>query len=387
MIKFLSFYSVAVLKLKVLAVLFSTLLGVISLEVGLRFFGPFERAGKSPDNILWQPDEEIGFAPAADLDAILSSNEWLNEVRTNEFGFRISNASSPSVDSSLDTIMFLGDSQTMATQVPAESTYVSIIERELARKGHPVRVINAGCNGFNTVQEYLFFKKLYDHGFRPRVVVVFATNNDLFEDVPGLPYGRYYLDSEGYVVRTSPDPQLLAQLRRAKEMPPPQANWWLVHSALLRHVRYFYRTFRNPHDVAGWVKNIYLRDDLDPAAEVRWTVATAAIRSLNRLVSSYGGMLIVAVNPDPVEWSDEYYGRIMKLVPELEGRLDRMKLQRGFRRVAENVGVRFIDMVKDFSQVSVREFRFAMDPHANVSGHRIIAAQILKGFKDVSILN
>ena len=147
MIKFLS----SVLKPRVLAVLFSTLLGVISLEVGLRFFGPFERAGKSPDNILWQPDEEIGFAPAADLDAILSSNEWLNEVRTNEFGFRISNASSPSVDSSLDTIMFLGDSQTMATQVPAESTYVSIIERELARKGRPMKAINAGCNGFNTV--------------------------------------------------------------------------------------------------------------------------------------------------------------------------------------------------------------------------------------------
>ena len=377
MIKFLS----SVLKPRVLAVLFSTLLGLISLEVGLRFFGPFERAGKSPDNILWQPDEEIGFAPAVDLDAILSSNEWLNEVRTNEFGFRISNASSPSVDSSLDTIMFLGDSQTMATQVAAESTYVSIIGRELARKGHPMRVINAGCNGFNTVQEYLFFKKLYDHGFRPKVVVVFAVNNDLFEDVPGLPYGRYYLDSEGYVVRTSPDPQLLAQLRRAKEMPPPQANGWLVQSALLRHLRYYYRTIRNPHDVAGWVKDIYLRDDVDPSPKERWAVATAAIRSLNRLVSSYGGMVIVAVNPDPVEWSDEYYGRLNSLIPELAGKIDRLKIQKGYRRVAEKVGVEFIDMLKDFPAISVREFRFAMDPHANISGHRIIASQMLKGFE------
>lgn len=373
------------MKANVVRVLLSILLGLTILELGLRLFGPFPRAGKTPDHILWQVDEEIGFGPAANLDAIIYSNEWLNEVRTNEFGFRISDASSAAVDSSLDTIMFLGDSQTMAVQVPAESTYSSVIKRELFRRGRPIKVINAGCNGFNTLQEYLFFKRLYERGFRPRVVVIFAVNNDLFEDVPGLPYGRYYLDSEGYVVRMPPNPQLLAVLRKAKEMPAPQANWWLVHSALLRHVRYSYRVIRNPNDVAGWVKNIYLRDDIDPEAKERWAIVSGAIRSLKKIVSSYGGVVVVAVNPDPVEWSDEYYRRLVSLVPELSGQVDRTKLQRGYRRVSENVGVNFIDMLSGFPQVSVREFRFAMDPHANISGHRIIASQMLKGFERLGL--
>lgn len=374
-------------KAKLLVFLFSTFVGLAFAEVGLWSVGPFQRAGKSPDHILWQPDAEIGFAPAANLNAVAYSNEWSNRVRTNEFGFRINSTFLPSTNSRSDknTIMFLGDSQTMGAQVPAQATYVALIEREFANKGRAVNAINAGCNAFNTVQQYLFFRKLYDRGMRPRIVMVFVTNNDLFEDVSGLPYGRYYVDSNGYVVPTQPDPRLMDQLKRAKETKPAGPNFWLEHSALLRHIWYAYRTIRTPHDVAAWVKNVYLRDDLDPEAGKRWAVATAAIRSLHRLVSSYGGVLVIAVNPDPVEWSDEYYAKLAALVPELENRIDRMKLQRGYRRIAEGVGAGFIDMLDQFPKVPVREFRFAMDPHANVSGHRLIAAQMLKGFERLGL--
>ncbi|MBI3015271.1 MAG: hypothetical protein HYY65_09480 [Candidatus Tectomicrobia bacterium] len=310
----------------------------------------------------------------------------MNEVRTNEFGFRIAAGQSGPIPPGEGTILFLGDSQTTAVQVPAESTYVSLIERELVRKGWAVKTMNAGSNGFNTVQEYLFFRKLYRQGFRPRIVVMYVTNNDLFEDVPELPYGRYTVGPDGYLVPLPPDPARLDLLRRAKETPPPKPNFWLRNSAILRHVWYSYRILRTPRDVGGWVKNTYLRDDLDPLARQRWELATAAIRSLNHLVSSYGGTLVIAVHPDPIEWSDAYYAKVIAALPELSGRVDRMKLQRGYRRIAEKLGVQFIDMLQEFPSISVREFRFALDPHANPSGHRVIASQLMKGLERIGVL-
>jgi hypothetical protein len=63
-----------------------------------------------------------------------------------------------------------------------------------------------------------------------------------------------------------------------------------------------------------------------------------------------------------------------------------LKIQRGFRRLASEVGVPFIDMLDGFPNVPVGDFRFSLDPHANASGHRIIAAQLLKGLERAGVL-
>lgn len=54
--------------------LLGILLAVILLEVALRLFGPYQRAGKTPGHVLWQPDPEIGFVPAANLTTTYYSN-------------------------------------------------------------------------------------------------------------------------------------------------------------------------------------------------------------------------------------------------------------------------------------------------------------------------
>jgi hypothetical protein len=55
-------------------------------------------------------------------------------------------------------------------------------QAQKAKEVEAVKLIKLFCVG----------STLYDRGMRPRVVVMYVTNNDLFEDVPGLPYGRYY---------------------------------------------------------------------------------------------------------------------------------------------------------------------------------------------------
>lgn len=374
------------MKKNLLTLLLATLFGTACLEIGLNLFGIFQYAGKSPDNILWQPDTEIGFAPAVNLKAQVHTAEWMNEIQTNEFGFRVAEPALALKGAASESILFLGDSQTMATQVAVQDTYIYLIGRELDRKDIQLDVINAGCNGFNTVQEYLFFDKIYNKGLRPKFVIMYVTNNDLFQDVPRLPYGQVTLDGSGYLALKGPDPVLLEGLRKAKEMPQRQANFWLRNSTLLRHLFYSWRIWNNPHNVAEWIKSTYLRDELDPLAKERWAMTTAAVRSLNRLISSYGGRLIVAVHPDPIEWSEPFYAQLKDLVPELTDRIDRMKFQHGYRQVAQDVGISFVDMLKDFPKISVRDFRFAMDPHSNRSGHQIIAEQLLKGFVEIGLL-
>lgn len=263
----------------------------------------------------------------------------------------------------------------MAVQVPAESTYVHLVERELNRRGLAIRTINAGCNGFNTVQEYFFFRKLYKLGWRPRMVVLYVTNNDLIEDAIGVPYARYKVDDNGYIVLQPLNPAFLAELEAAKKVPPRQANFWLRKSAFLRHVWYYFKAIRGRSSATGY--RYYVRDDLDPLFPEQFRVALAAVRSLNQLVTSYGGKLVIAVHPAQPEWSDS------KLAPDQ----DRMKYQNAYRRIANHLGVPFIDMLEDFPSISVQEFSTHPDPHANASGHRIIASQLVKGFEKTGLLN
>jgi hypothetical protein len=106
---------------------------------------------------------------------------------------------------------------------------------------------------------------------------------------------------------------------------------------------------------------------------------------MKRLTASYGGRLVVAVNPDPIEWSDEYLARLVATEPALEQRVDRLKVQRGYGRIARQEDIDFVDMLDGFPSVDVRQFRFALDPHANESGHRIIADQLVKGLEWLGI--
>jgi len=377
----------ASLRVRVLAICLTAILSIGLLEISLLAVGPFKRAGKTPDYVLWESDAAIGFVPARHLDVLFYTNEWINRVRTDFRGFRVAGAGQESGVVDQNTILFLGDSQTMGIPVAATETFVARLGMMLARRGSPFRTVNAGCNGFDTAQEYLFFRKLFDAGARPGIVVLYATNNDLFEDVPGLPYGRYRIDDRGLLWPESPDPAKVTLLRDAKTVAPRRPAWWLEHSALARNAWYTYRILRRDNDAAGWLRILYLRDDADALAGERWRAVAAAIRSLNQLVESYGGRLLVAVNPDPVEWSDAYFDRLRIGAPSTSGHLDRMKLQHGYRRVATAAGAAFVDMLDGFPAISVRDFRFALDPHANASGHRVIAEQLARGLERAGVFS
>ncbi|MEJ2745741.1 MAG: SGNH/GDSL hydrolase family protein, partial [bacterium] len=81
-------------------------------------------------------------------------------------------------------IAVLGDSYTVAFQVPVENTFCSVMEDELQKcanlKPQRVEVLNFGVSGYNTVQELILFRQCVK-SYRPDMVLVaFFAGNDVY---------------------------------------------------------------------------------------------------------------------------------------------------------------------------------------------------------------
>jgi lysophospholipase L1-like esterase len=99
------------------------------------------------------------------------------EVRYNEFGLR-DESIGPRTTSEL-RILALGDSVTFGPGVPQDRIFTALLQKILTAKlKRPVRVINSGVGGYNTVQEYTYLKK-EGLAFAPDVVFLTYVMNDI----------------------------------------------------------------------------------------------------------------------------------------------------------------------------------------------------------------
>lgn len=79
-------------------------------------------------------------------------------------------------------VALLGDSLTESLQVPLEQSFSYKLEKSLTEKfKSPVQVINFGCSGYSTVQEYLQLKKQVLK-YKPDLVLLCYNNRDCFEN-------------------------------------------------------------------------------------------------------------------------------------------------------------------------------------------------------------
>ncbi|MGB3535110.1 MAG: SGNH/GDSL hydrolase family protein [Microcoleaceae cyanobacterium] len=92
-------------------------------------------------------------------------------------------------------IAILGDSFTLAAQVPIEQTYTSILEKKLtsckAFAGQNIEVINFGVDGYGTAQELLTLRQqVWD--YQPDMVILaFFMGNDVIDNSKALESNYY----------------------------------------------------------------------------------------------------------------------------------------------------------------------------------------------------
>ncbi len=92
-------------------------------------------------------------------------------IRTDGSGHRIAGGAPPATG---PTLLFLGDSVTFGWGVEAERSWPAQVAQRMAVRGRPIRAVNAGVWGYNTLQQIALLDAL-DPSIRPVTIVVGLT--------------------------------------------------------------------------------------------------------------------------------------------------------------------------------------------------------------------
>ncbi|MDY6807070.1 MAG: SGNH/GDSL hydrolase family protein, partial [Cyanobacteriota bacterium] len=177
-------------------VFISLVAGVAIAEVGVRVAGlegmkklPDESASNFIPSFFMIPDPLYGWRNKP-LASGLFDEEGEAEVNINSDGLRGEEIVKPKPEDTF-RIALLGDSFTIAVQVPLEQTYAKVMENELSQKckvlaGKKIEVLNFGANGYSSSQQLLTLKnKVWQ--FDPDLVMLgFFIGNDVTENSPKL---------------------------------------------------------------------------------------------------------------------------------------------------------------------------------------------------------
>jgi lysophospholipase L1-like esterase len=236
-------------------------------------------------------------------------------------------------------LLALGDSFVEGMSVRFEDSVAPALERELARPGCAVEVINGGTVAWSTDQEYLFYRELGVR-YEPRVVLLFLYHNDVLyngrADYAHRPKPLLaFRDGEPYV-KNAPVPR--------RELPPPSpvprarvkgslALGWL--SARLR---------RSLPDAGPPPLELGIFAS-EPPREVQtaWEHTVAILRALARQTSARGARLLVVYVPAKMEVSEREWALARRRYGLDEGAWDRSRLARLLREAGQAVGFPVLD--------------------------------------------
>lgn len=152
-------------------------------EAATRVFDPlgisyFEESTRYQLDMISDP--ALGYKHAPNLRRVYQGVE----VSTNQFGLR-DREIEPKQTGEF-RILLLGDSVTFGWGVPIEATFGRRLENLLTTKlKRPVRAVNSGVGGYNTVQEYAVLKQLAGT-VDPDMVVLLYVRNDIQSNDPSL---------------------------------------------------------------------------------------------------------------------------------------------------------------------------------------------------------
>jgi lysophospholipase L1-like esterase len=216
---------------EILLTLSSVLISLVIVEVAIRVFDPlgvsyFQEAARYHLDKL--PDPLLVYKHAPGLQRTYQGVR----VFINELGLRDRNPEKKQ-DGEL-RILLLGDSVTFGWGVPIEATFGRKLESTLASKlERPVRTVNTGVGGYNTVQEYAVLRA-YADVIEPDIVVLLYVKNDIEpNDSPFDPWPQVSLQGKS----------------------PPEAITILLWKSWLYRLGRFVFQYSHSHDPASLDKN------------------------------------------------------------------------------------------------------------------------------------
>jgi hypothetical protein len=123
------------------------------------------------------------YKPNGHFEYPFPGSDYVMDLRTNSLGFR-DGEPAPAADGQ-KTILFLGDSYTMGFALDVNSRFDRKLADLCRENGQNFRSINAGVDGWGTVQESRYAEDHFD-SLRPDIVVLTFCENDPYDDATFL---------------------------------------------------------------------------------------------------------------------------------------------------------------------------------------------------------
>jgi len=310
-------------------VLASFLVSLVALEVALRVFDPlglsyFREASRYQLDLL--PDPILVYKHAPGLQRVYQGVS----VSINELGLRERNLEKKSRGEL--RILLLGDSVTFGWGVPVETTFGRKLETLLTAKlGHPVRTVNSGVGGYNTVQEQAFIRTYIDV-IEPDTVILLYIRNDIeLNEPPFDPWSQLALQGKT----------------------PPEIIRILLGESWLYRLGVFALKYSRPRGLTSLDKNTRgLRESMN------------ALSSIATLCLERNVRFVVFFYPGSREGGS----------PANRESLSSVTLLSEISSIGKRYGFPVVDIGTWWGQVEMRSITNSIvDPHPNKRGHEILA--------------
>ena len=316
-------------------------------------------------------------------------------------------------------ILFLGDSFTMAGQLPEEDTFVHRVGKLLGAgtagaAAVDVEVVNGGVNGYSTYQELAYYQR-HRRGLRPDTVVLcFFLGNDFRDNMVHtsearrlrrqlLPAGARYFDRHTDRYLYSAGGTRLTDPLSGDLVGQPSQPWL---GSLARHshlVRLIAARFARAQ--GRWTSDVDLLDSQhryyfyeiglyqqrqDGLFATATELAFDCIDELHTAVAADGGELMVALIPSQNQVDPAYWRHTLTqlgLTPSDVGDIDMRYPNRLLVDFLERRSIPVVDLTDAFLAAPEPQELFLPhegDRHFSAAGHRVAATAIAELVRDSS---
>jgi hypothetical protein len=311
-------------------------------------------------------------------------------IKTNSHGFRANREYSFEKSDGKKRILVLGDSFVWGWGVENEEMFTEILEKELGG----TEVLNAGHTGFDTLQEFLLYKRIGIR-YEPDLVLLCFFPNDI-TDIAG---------SDELKPKASIENGQLILSGRTGLQDPVDIVWWEIkrYSKGLQYLEYVGSVIGHVSRRIKWAREVNANDDAGgapveeaPAApydypveykipqpvefDKAWRIVGYVVAAINEMQRKIGGELKVVMVPEKrlVSADSKVLGH-----PQEHGNL--LLMHDKMREICGPLGIEIIDMLPGFREdPDPLHFYFKGDTHWNSEGHRL-AAKILLGHGNLSM--
>ena len=344
---------------------------LLGLEIGLRLRGTEQSLQP-----LFTDDPIIGYRPRPRAEMTYTTAEFSTRIRINSIGVRDEEEFGPK-RSTEHRVVVLGDSMAMAIQVPMEATFAKRLEQELRREvpGLQYRVIDAGVQGYGTVEEWLFFEKMIDL-LEPDVVIVAVT------------VGNDAVESADAAWRLEPGKTQSPVKETAR------TGWvWIRRltrrSEAIQFLRQHLLTIMSPARVAP-LRQRPLDSYLEPEPpEVRdgLDVSARCIEKIAALARSRRASTVVALLPSRFQLNDKDYANLQQAMSGPARTFVRDAASERYRAALSSASVAVLDLLPAFrAEPRPADLYFQENVHLTPRGHQVVAEALLRFMREQQVV-